>query len=97
MKKFVFIFHGMWAEPTQEVMDAWTNWFASISDHLVDSGNPLGEAREVTPTGARDLAADMERASGYTIVNAESMDHAVKLLDDCPIITSVRVYEAVSM
>ena len=45
----------------------------------------------------RDLTAGMERASGYTIVNAESMNHAVKLLDDCPIITSVRVYEAVSM
>jgi len=98
MKKFVFTYHGSWpTAPTQEMMDAWTNWFGSIADHLVDAGNPLGSGREVTTTGSQDLTPEMAPATGYSIVSADNMDDAVKLLADCPIIDSVRVYEAMSM
>jgi hypothetical protein len=40
---------------------------------------------------------DADAASGYTIVNAESMQAAEKLLENCPIETSVRIYEAMAM
>ncbi len=96
MKKFVFVYHGF-TEPTQEVMDAWTNWFAEISDHIVDSGNPFGAGREVTPTGTRELPLGSDSATGYSIVNADSIDDAEKLLANCPVTTSVRINEAVSM
>ena len=95
MKKFVFMYYGYW-EPTQEIMDGWTKWFASISDHIVDGGNPFGLGREVTPSGTRELTREAG-AVGYSIVNADNMDAAVKLLETCPIITSVQVYEAMSM
>ena len=39
----------------------------------------------------------MAPATGYSIVSADNMDDAVKLLADCPIVDSVRVYEAMSM
>ena len=44
-------------------------------------------------------AEEIVRASGldYTIVNAESMEAAEKLLENCPIETSVRIYEAMAM
>lgn len=96
MKKFVFIYHGHW-KVTPEVMEAWGSWFESVGDNMVDSGSPLGPGTEVTPAGARDVLSDLSPATGYSIVNADSLDDAVGLLDGCPIIDSVRVYEAMSM
>ena len=96
MSRYVFITYGS-EEPTQQVMDAWMAWFAEIADSVVDRGAPLGPGREVTPTGARDLPTEADAATGYTVVEAESMEAAEKLLEHCPIITSVRVYEAMQM
>jgi len=96
MSRYVFITYGS-EEPTQRVMDAWMAWFAEIADSVVDRGAPLGPGREVTPTGARDLPTGAEAATGYTVVEAESMEAAEKLLEHCPITTSVRVYEAMRM
>jgi hypothetical protein len=39
----------------------------------------------------------MSPATAYCIVNAESIEDAEKLLDGCPIIDSVRIYEGVTM
>ena len=35
--------------------------------------------------------------TGYTMVNAEDMDEAEGIARGCPMITSIRVYEAMSM
>lgn len=96
MKKFMFLFHGAW-EMTQEQKDAWGNWFAEIGESIVDSGNPFGPGREVTRTGRRDLPFDARATTGYTIVNADSMADAEKLLENCPIASSVEIYEAMKM
>ena len=93
MKKFVFLHYG-YETPTQEIMDAWSNWFASLGDKIVDIGSPFGPGREITHAGTKELPHDMGAITGYTIINAESIDDAVKIAQDCPIITSVRVYEA---
>jgi hypothetical protein len=39
----------------------------------------------------------MESLTGYTVINADSMVEAEKIAQSCPMITSVRVYEAMSM
>ena len=96
MKKFVFLTYG-YETPTPEIMDAWNNWFASIGDKLVDGGSPFGSGREITHTGTEELPLDMGAITGYTIINAEDIDEAEKIAKDCPIITSIRVYEAMSM
>lgn len=96
MKKFVFLYHG-WGDPTQDTMDAWTSWFTEIGESIVDSGNPFGPGRAVTPGGSTELPLGSDAITGYTIVNAESMDAAEKLLSNCPIIWSVRIYEAMAM
>ena len=95
MSKFVFLFHGQ-SEVTDEVSAAWHEWFESIGPHIVDSGNPFGAGREVTAGTGVDLTPAMAPASGYTIVSADSLDAAEKLLVGCP--SSVaRVYEAMPM
>ena len=47
VNKDLILFHDEW-EQKPDVMNAWQEWFASVGDHLVDSGNPLGAAIGVT-------------------------------------------------
>ena len=93
----MFLYKGAWPEPTPEIGAAWQAWFSEIEDNIVDSGNPFGPGREVTGTDATTLAFDGETIAGYTIVNAEDMEQAEKLLTNCPMITSVLIYEAINM
>ena len=96
MKKFVFLTYG-YETPTKEIEEAWGKWFASIGDKMVDGGSPLGPGREISHTGTKELPLGMESLTGYCIINADNIDDAVKIAQGCPIITSVRVYEAMSM
>ncbi len=96
VKKFVFLAYG-YEKPTKGIMDAWSKWFASIGDKMVDSGNPFGPGREITSTGTKRLPQDKNALTGYLIISADSIDEAEKIAKGCPIITSVRVYEAMSM
>jgi hypothetical protein len=95
MKKFVFLYYG-YVTPTQGIMDAWNHWFASIGDKLVDIGSPLGPGREISHAGTKELPLDLGAATGYSIIIADNMDDAERIAKGCPIITSVRVYEAMS-
>ncbi|MGH8952678.1 MAG: hypothetical protein ACRDX9_14815 [Acidimicrobiia bacterium] len=97
MSKFVFLYKGLWPEPTPEVTGAWSSWFEEIGESIVDSGNPFGSGREVSGSGSADLPPGPESITGYTIVNADDIDAAEKLLANCPIVTSVLVYEAMPM
>jgi hypothetical protein len=96
MKKFI-IFHYGFKKPTQEIMDSWNKWFAALGDKIVDPGSPLGPGREISRSGTKDLPLGLESLTGYTIINAESIDAAENIAKGCPMITSVRVYEATSM
>jgi hypothetical protein len=96
MKKFMYLYVGPWLfEP--EIMKGWQDWFAAVGPHLVDSGNPFAGGREVTKAGSSELAVGPGAITGYSIINAENLDEAEKLLEGCPIIESVRIYEAASM
>ena len=96
MKKFVFLAIGF-QTPTPEIIDAWGKWFESIGDKIVDSGSPLGAAREITRDGSKELPLGVDSITGYTIINAENIDEAEEIAKTCPIITGIRVYEAMSM
>jgi hypothetical protein len=93
MKKFVFLAHGE-MDQGPEARDAHQRWWASMQGSVVDSGNPLIDVRDVGKDGA--VSTDVEDpAKGYTIVEAESMDAAVALLEGCPM--DMWVYEAMPM
>ena len=96
MKKFVLLHYGF-ETPTQEIMDAWSNWFASIEDKVVENIGPFGSGREITHNGTQELSRDREAITGLTVIRAESMDEAEKIARQNPMITSVRVYEVRSM
>jgi hypothetical protein len=95
VKKFVFLAHGE-MERTPEFQQAHMRWWSSIQDHVVDSGNPLVNGRNVTADGdVSELDAETAPALGYSVVQAESLDAAVDLLADCPM--DMWVYEAMPM
>ncbi len=95
MKKFVFLAHGE-MDRTPEFQEAHMKWWSSIQEHVVDSGNPLFNGRNVAKDGTvTELTANMTPSLGYSIVQAESIDDAIALLADCPM--DMRVYEAMPM
>ena len=95
MKKFVFLAHGE-MERTPEFQRAHHAWWSSIRDHVVDSGNPLFNGRNVARDGTvSDLSAEPAAALGYSIMQAESLDEALSLLAGCPM--DMWVYEAMPM
>lgn len=95
MKKFMLLHFG-YEKPTPEIMDAWGEWFESITDRTVDQGG-FSAAREISSTGTRDLPMGRESITGYNIIEAESLDEAEKIAQDNPFIASIRVYEIRSM
>lgn len=96
MKKYMLL--GVGYEPiTPEIQQAWGAWFGSLSDRIIDGGNPFGNAREVRPDGVTELPLDKNAITGYTIISAENMEEAVAVAQSAPLITSMIVLEANSM
>jgi len=97
MKKFMFIYTGF-VTPTEEIGKAWGDWFSSIGDKFVDTGNPFMSGMEITADGKEtDLPLDLQSITGYSIINATDMDEAKALARTNPSITSIRVYEMGAM
>jgi hypothetical protein len=97
MGKYVFIYTGGGMAPTEEeqqkAMAAWGAWFGGLGDKIVDSGAPFGASGAVNGSAKTG-------ATGYSIVTAGSLDDAVGLAGDCPIIGNggnVEVFEAIEM
>jgi hypothetical protein len=91
VKKFVLLHYGF-ETPTPEIMKAWGRWSESIAEVAVEHVG-FGAAREISSAGIRDLPMGMESVTGYTVINADSLDDAEKLASDNPYIASIRVYE----
>ena len=95
MKKFVLIYHG-YEISTPEVLEAWRKWFQRRAASFADVGNSFGPGRQITNDRTVELSLSSNPASGYSIVNAENIDAAEQLLEGCPIVDSVSLYEAVA-
>lgn len=91
MKRFMLL-HCGFEKPTDEIMAAWGKWFESVADKTVDQGGFAG-GREISHSGTEELPWGMESITGYSIINAESLDDAEKIAQDNPFIASIRVYE----
>jgi hypothetical protein len=68
-------------EETKAGMDAWTAWSERNSDAVVDLGVPLGSSMRIQPGST---AQGSTQASGYSIVEADSLGDATKMLEDHP-------------
>ncbi len=101
MAKYVLLYSGgaMGRTPAeqQKQLQAWGAWFGKLGRAVVDEGNPFSDkVKSVATDGKVKDGATGERASGYSIVEAGSVDQAAELAKSCPVLTSggkVTVYE----
>ena len=91
MKKYVLLHYGF-EKPTPEIMSAWTKWFESTKHFTVDMGG-FGKGREITRSGTSDLPLGPDAITGFTIINADSLEAAEEMAQGNPFISGIRVYE----
>ncbi len=103
MPKFVFVYHGGSMPETPEegekVMAKWTAWLENLGAAVVDGGNPVGKSKTVFADKVADDGG-ANPTSGYSLVNAASIDGAVEMAKGCPILENggnVEVAEAMEM
>lgn len=97
MAKFVYIYTGGSRPESEEegarVMKAWQDWLGGMGDHVIDQGNAFSASKSVNGNGHL-------HASGYSIVEAGSLDEAAEHAKGCPIFDrggDVEVYETMTM
>ena len=109
MKKFIVIYFApveaakKMAEASPEEMakgmEPWMAWAEKCGSGLVDLGTPLGNGQKITTSGS--TPSDKE-VNGYSILEAESMEEAKKMLEGHPHLgwvegCSIEVYEALPL
>ena len=110
MKKFALVYYGgtkaedIKEEDADAIMAAWMAWYKELGDAVVDGGNPFASnGKKVETSGVSNIAVEEWPAKGYTIVQAESIDDAVKFAQSNPMMSEgsddvqVRVYECLPM
>jgi hypothetical protein len=89
MAKYLLLYHGgsdmaqATPEQQQQVMQAWTTWFDGLGSSVVDGGNPISRGWTLSKDGTED-GAGANPATGYSVINADSMEQARILATSCP-------------
>jgi hypothetical protein len=94
LKKYIVIYHMSPAaarrgekmraanpDASAEGMKGWMAWAKKCGKKLVDLGSPLAGGIKLTPEGA---SASKRQVSGYSILQAESLTEAKKLMANHP-------------
>jgi len=102
MAKYLLAYKGGGMAETPEAqeaaMNAWMGWFGELGEAVVDGGNPFGPSTAVASDGSTTTAT--AGLTGYSLVDAPSIEAAAKLATGCPVLASggtVEVYEALPM
>jgi hypothetical protein len=103
MTKFILLYNGpatkaedMDKEMVAKIMGAWKTWMEKLGSAMVDMGQPMANGVAVVDDGS---AGTPLLLSGYSIIQAEDMEAAKKLVDGHPFLSdktgkfSVEVFE----
>ena len=71
-------------------------WLAGLGDAVVDPGTPLGKRKTVTSDGVSD-GGGANSFMGFSVVQADSLDAAVGMAKDCPLLEMGKVEVAEMM
>ena len=103
MKKFIVLYSGGSIPTTPEEGDAsmkeWTKWFETLGASVSEVGAPFGNAKTVSGSGIQDGPSE-NVSNGYSIIEAENLGAAAKLVKSCPIIEEkgkIHVFELIAM
>jgi hypothetical protein len=88
MTKFLLVYHGGNAPSSKEegekVMAAWGQWIGGLGKALTDPGNPTGAAKTIAPGGKISNGGGASATTGYSILEAASLDAAMGMVKGCP-------------
>lgn len=91
MTKYILGFHGGTAPANPEegakAMAKWVAWYKDMGSAVADMGNPAGPSRTIAADG-RVVSTNGNALTGYSILEAKSLDDAVSLAKGCPIYAS---------
>jgi hypothetical protein len=99
MAKYLLLYGGGSMPETEAEMaavtKAWTDWFTELGPAVVDPGNPFNSASKTISSGPTIVDAKAT-ASGYSVIEADSLDQAAKFAETCPVLlggAQVMVFE----
>jgi hypothetical protein len=105
MSRYIYLYKGpatpmdeFTAEQTAEQTRLWGEWMARVGPALTDVGAPFGAGLALADDGTNPTPTDL---TGYSIVEAESLDAARGLLHEHPFLAegkgrfSIEVFELV--
>lgn len=89
MAKYLYVYHGGGSMPqskeeVDKVMQAWGGWFGGLGPAVVDGGNPVGKSTTIKNGSVIDNGGP-NPVSGYSIIEAASLDDAVAKAKGCPV------------
>jgi len=103
MGKFILLYKGpatpndqLTKEQGEKIAAGWKQWMEKVGDGLVDIGSPMANGRSVVDNGTSGIPTQL---NGYSIVQAENIDEALKLVEDHPFLSdktgefSVEIFE----
>ncbi len=103
MKKFLVLYSGGKAPSTPQEGEAsmkeWRAWFGKLGSAVVEAGAPVGGSKVVNGAGVQDGAGG-NISNGYSVLQADDLAGAAKILKSCPIIAdggTVHVFELMAM
>ena len=85
-------------EAQEAAMAAWGAFFAGLGSAVVEVGNPFGPA--TTVKADRSTSPLTGGLTGYSVVQADSLELAAKLTEGCPLFEAggtVEVYETIDV
>ncbi len=89
MSNYVFAYHGGKRPESPEEgakhMAKWKAWIGGLGDAVVNPGTPLGKSKTVSSAGVSDDGGS-NPMSGFSIVKADSMDAALEMAKECPLL-----------
>jgi hypothetical protein len=87
MPQFIIIYIGGNKPATPEEgaqhFSKYKAWLSALGESAVSPMNPLGGTHTINPDGAVEKGSQSSM-SGYTVVEADSIDDAISMAKDCP-------------
>ena len=104
MAKYVFAYHGGTPPRSQEeikkIMDAWGAWFGALGSAVIDGGNPVGKSYTVKSDGSLAEGGGPNPLSGYSLIEASSLQDAHQKAKGCPLLNvggTIEIAQALDM
>ena len=101
MSKYLLVYTGgrmPQSEADQKrILKDWQTWYTKSGKAVIDQGNPFTPtAKNISPDGRISEGSGDCMASGYSLIQAESLDAATSIARGCPVLKDgarITVYE----